>query len=483
MSTHVVDFTTTDSTAWSSEKTAEGDVKVEEVEFYPAAETDWTKPTRVSKAEAVRSTIRNNPRKTAGIVFLIVAIPLFLGLLSRALNHNTHKSTLITSSTDTHNNVSTLVSSHAAAGHSAVVSSAKVAVATATATSTATAAVTVELSTKRSSCFPLGSATLPTSGAPDGVSRDDWWCEANLMYGFMGFSYPLESSNCDDSTNSFSAISADFKAMKARGASMVRIYAPECRQVSVWENLVQAAVANNMGIIVQVWWGFLDDQDLWETGQANIYSLFTSSDYAAVAPYVVHSASFGSEPIGDGVDGGPSDFVVDLAKFRKKMNNWGIPVGISEDWDRRETAMAMNATSGTGLGWVGTLVKSNTDVVHAHVMPYYHPTTAPEISDAMPYTEVYLRWLRTYVGQPIFITETMWSSENDGGHSRGADDDQIGLPEFKTYWNWYSSNCALFKELRVGWFMHTWSDTFEPGFGLIDTTGDAKISGYHPRTC
>ena len=40
------------------------------------------------------------------------------------------------------------------------------------------------------------------------------------------------------------------------GASMIRVYAPECREASVWENLLQAGVNNNMGIIVQVWWGF-----------------------------------------------------------------------------------------------------------------------------------------------------------------------------------------------------------------------------------
>ena len=37
---------------------------------------------------------------------------------------------------------------------------------------------------------------------------------------------------------------------------MIRVYAPECREASVWENLLQAGVSNNMGIIVQVWWGF-----------------------------------------------------------------------------------------------------------------------------------------------------------------------------------------------------------------------------------
>ena len=77
------------------------------------------------------------------------------------------------------------------------------------------------------------------------------------MYGFLGFSYPLEVADCSDNTNSYDSINADLAKMKKDfGASMIRVYAPECREASVWENLLQAGVSNNMGIIVQVWWGF-----------------------------------------------------------------------------------------------------------------------------------------------------------------------------------------------------------------------------------
>lgn len=107
-----------------------------------------------------------------------------------------------------------------------------------------------------------------------------------------------------------------------------------------------------------MWWGFGDDQTLWKKTQSSIYELFTTSTYADVAPFVVHSASFGSEPIGDGVDG--SNFISDLTAFRKQMNEYGIPVGISEDWDRD------SMRSGEGLGEVGKQVVANTDIVHAH---------------------------------------------------------------------------------------------------------------------
>jgi len=86
-------------------------------------------------------------------------------------------------------------------------------------------------------------------------------------------------------------------------------------------------------------------------------------EYKAIAPYVFHSAEFGSEPIGDGVDG--SNFISDLESFRSKMNGYGVSVAISEDWDRPGT---MSDNSGTALGSTGQQVKANSDMVHGHAV-------------------------------------------------------------------------------------------------------------------
>ncbi len=103
------------------------------------------------------------------------------------------------------------------------------------------------------SCFPFDES-LTTNPS---VSRSQWWCPQSNMYGFMGFSYPLEVPDCNDPSNSYDQINKDFAKMKQDfGAVMVRVYAPECREASVWENLLKAGINNNMGIIVQVWWGF-----------------------------------------------------------------------------------------------------------------------------------------------------------------------------------------------------------------------------------
>lgn len=269
--------------------------------------------------------------------------------------------------------------------------------------------------TKRSTtCFPFGGAKLPTDYSAPSTSRSEWWCPQSEMYGFLGFSYPLEVPDCSDYTNSYDSINSDFAKMKRDfGASMVRVYAPECRDSSVWENLLRAAVNNNMGVIPQVWWGFevrdtigfrakihslsQDDQNLWKKTQSSIYSVMESSKYGAIAPHVFHSAAFGSEPIGDGVDG--DSFIGDLGSFRAKMNSYGIPVAISEDWDRPGT---MSSSDGSSLGDVGEQVKQNSDMVHGHAMPFYHNKNEGE---AWNYIQGQVKWYKNNVGLPALISE------------------------------------------------------------------------------
>jgi hypothetical protein len=108
-------------------------------------------------------------------------------------------------------------------------------------------------------CFPYGGATLPKDLSKPQVSLAEWWCPQSMAYGFQGFSYPLEVSDCSDPSNSFEAMSMDFAKMKADfGASIVRLYYPLCLNASVFENAMKAGVANDMAVILQVWTNFGD---------------------------------------------------------------------------------------------------------------------------------------------------------------------------------------------------------------------------------
>ena len=82
------------------------------------------------------------------------------------------------------------------------------------------------------------------------LSRSEWWCPQDMFYGFLGFSYAFQYTNMDFD---IATISADMVRMKQEfGATMIRMYIPESYTTELWENVIQAAIENNMGIVTQV---------------------------------------------------------------------------------------------------------------------------------------------------------------------------------------------------------------------------------------
>ncbi|GAA5992703.1 hypothetical protein JCM5350_004284 [Sporobolomyces pararoseus] len=186
------------------------------------------------------------------------------------------------------------------------------------------------------SCFPFRSNGFVNETVPSGTKREDWWCKEEDIYGF------LEISDCSDPSNQFNKINNDLKRMKEEfGATFVRPYGVECRELSVWLNLVRACIELGMALIVQVWWGFQQD-----------------------------------------------------------MNSFGIPVGISEDWDRPQRMKQDSSVIG-----IGESVLDNTDVAQLHVMPYYHPDEVPTIDQTWDYIKQQVIWARNTLRQPTMITE------------------------------------------------------------------------------
>jgi hypothetical protein len=247
------------------------------------------------------------------------------------------------------------------------------------------------------------------------------------MYGFLGFSYPLEGGCSDDG---YDGINSDFAAMKRDfGAALVRIYLPECYTTTIWNNVLKAAINNNIGVIMQVAWPLNGDpvsplrllsnspdvcptnetrsnaayQDTsWKGTQASILSVLSKGTYADSAPYVVHSIEFGTEPIGDGDDG--DNFISDLKSFRSQVQPFGIPVAISEDWDRPGI---MSGDNDVRLGPTGKEILANSDVVHAHIMPYYHDNLNED--QAWGYISDQVAWYKTNIKIPTLISEVPFS--------------------------------------------------------------------------
>ncbi|KZV94888.1 B-(1-6) glucan synthase [Exidia glandulosa HHB12029] len=321
-------------------------------------------------------------------------------------------------------------------------------------------------------CFPNGNATISDATATK-RTRENWWCPADKMYGFMGFSYPLEVSDCGDASNGFDKINSDFKKMKEMGASMVRVYAPECREKSVWENLLKAGIENNMGIIGMVWWGF-GDQGLWVKTRDSINAVLEENP---LAPFVFHSMAFGSEPVGDGVED-DGTFVKDMLAWKDTLSKYGINLGISEDWDRQG-----RLTDGDGLTDFGKQIRDASDNLQLHPMPYYHCDKYPTADNVMDYFSWYIEKLvePNMPGLPIFVTETQWSSQQGGSHNRGCGEPGEDLDNFKKFWNTWQDNCDYWKQHKVGWFAHTFSDEMEGGFGILDGSGNPKMDFAPPR--
>lgn len=293
-----------------------------------------------------------------------------------------------------------------------------------------------------------------------------------MAYGFQGFSYPLEEADCSHNSNGYDTMNTDFAKMKKDfGATIVRMYYPLCLQPSVFENALRAGVSNNMAVIFQVWTDF-GNSDQWKQSQQAIYDVLASSKYGPIAPYVIHSADFGSEPITDGMDGGGQQFVDDLALFRKKLNSYSIRAGISEEWDRPGD---MSSSDGSSLGSIGSAIKANSDYCHAHIMPYYHNSIS--VSQSWSYIEEQIEWLKAKVQLPTMITETQWAWGPNTHNSARKD---VGVQQYTQYWKKYDAMCETFKQYEVGWFLHTWRG--EGTFDIIDN-GTYVIPDWKPQKC
>ncbi|KAK3315168.1 B-(1-6) glucan synthase [Apodospora peruviana] len=329
--------------------------------------------------------------------------------------------------------------------------------------------------TPKPHCFPYGTATLPKDLSKPHVPLKDWWCPQSMAYGFQGFSYPMEYYDCSAPQNGFEYMRDDFARMKRDfGASIVRMYYPVCTNESVFENAIRAGVANDMAVIFQVWTNFGDGNEEWQQSQQAIYNVLSSETFGPLAPYVVHSADFGSEPVGDGMDGGGDQFLTDLGQFRAVMNAHGIHAGISEDWDRPGI---MSGDHGVGLGPIGARVRANSDHCHAHIMPYYLSSN-PTVAQAWPYIRQQIAWLARNVQLPTMITETQWAWAPHPYHGGATD---VGLAQYTEYWKKFDEECKFFKLNNVGWFLHTWLG--EATFDMVYDNGSYVIPHWRPRKC
>lgn len=150
--------------------------------------------------------------------------------------------------------------------------------------------------------------------------------------------------------------------------------------------------------------------------ETTLFETMANSKYSKIAPYVIYAAEYLNEPVGDcdmcapGSAGNASEpasvknLTMGMSDFRNEMNKFGIPAGISEDWDRPNLMSGALGSDGlgVGLGPVGKALVPVLDFIHAHVMAYYHNI---QVDDAWTYTANQVLWYKKYLPQfPLIIS-------------------------------------------------------------------------------
>jgi len=312
-------------------------------------------------------------------------------------------------------------------------------------------------------CFPLSRAY---GTGPNGATLQQWWCGADTLYGFLGFSYPLEDGCSAYSYNSFVN---DFKNMKSKfGATFVRAYLPTCADTTFWVNMVKAARDTSMAIVPMIFWDWQENDAVMTKAENGLLGVFNNTEVGSIAPYIIHSVAFGDELGEQG-----TYWLAKMKDFKAKLSKYNVPITITDDWDRTIYK------SGSGLSSFGNQTNDLSDLTQAHVMPYYHPTQCPDAYHFWDYFLQQLQFLVKYTKRPIFVSQTLWAY-NKNGHQRGSHDDADNMDNYQEYWNTINNNCQTFASLKVGWFIHSYKG--EPGLDMVDNNGNPVFS-FMPKKC
>jgi hypothetical protein len=325
-------------------------------------------------------------------------------------------------------------------------------------------ALLVVYANAQTGCFPL---TRSWGSGPNGTPLKNWWCGSDQLYGFLGFSLPLEDG-CDAFGYDF--FINDFKAMKSGyGATFVRIYLPECRQTSFWVNMVKAARDTSMALIPMIFWDWDQNDPVMYSAEDAFLGVFNDTEVGSIAPYIIHSVAFGDE-LGEEGD----YWVSRMRDFKAKLSKYSVPVSITDDWDRD-----VYQDGNGGLSDFGNQTNALDDLTQAHVMPFYHPNVVVDAFHMWPYFSQQLNFLVKNLKRPIIISQTLWAYNKDG-HQRGEHDEADNMPNYVDYWNTINNNCQTFASMKIAWFFHSWQG--EPGLDLIGPDGN-PVMNFVPKKC
>jgi len=323
--------------------------------------------------------------------------------------------------------------------------------------------LTVFATSTNAACFPM---SREWGSGPNGTPLKDWWCDSNSLYGFLGFSLPLEDG-CG--AYSYDNFLKEFKIMKQTyGATFVRVYLPVCRQTSFWVNMVKAARDTSLALIPMIFWDFQQNDPIMQEAENAFLGIFSNSEVGNISSYIVHSVAFGDELGEEG-----NYWVSRMKSFKQQLAKFNVPITITDDWDRSVYK------NGNGLSSFGNQTNDLSDLTQAHVQPFYHPDNAVDAYHFWDYFLQQLQFLVKNNKRPIFVSQTLWAY-NQNGHTRGKHDEADNMDNYMQYWNTMNNNCAIFASMKIGWFFHSYQG--EPGLDLIGSNGQ-PVFNFVPKKC
>ncbi|PFH50905.1 glycoside hydrolase family 17 protein [Amanita thiersii Skay4041] len=299
------------------------------------------------------------------------------------------------------------------------------------------------------------------ANVPSDFALRHWWCDPATEHAFLGFSY--EVTACQ----SLDQLKAEFRDIRNHFHSRyVRLYGA-CDRDGFYDDIVEAAWENSLGVHALIWFGF-DGDDLW-IGRRD--RLFASLHSNRKAKFVTRVLQFGSEPLFDNVLP-HQELTNQVLAAKANLSSLGIPVTVSElafGYQERDGAQEL---------------LDALDSINIHMLPFFSQQ-ASTAKNAWPLVLNDLQWFIDHGdGKKMYFDENGWPSVTSEGVQPNSPDAVADVPNEHDYYVLLDQHCEDLKAVvggGVGWFAHIYNDKQEPGYGIYDKNGNLKFP-FNPRT-
>ncbi|KAA1472847.1 glycoside hydrolase [Dentipellis sp. KUC8613] len=298
---------------------------------------------------------------------------------------------------------------------------------------------------------------------PASIPQDNtqWWCAMEDEYAFLGFSYEITACQKKNQLDKeFHDIRNNFHSR------YVRLYG-FCDQDGFYDDIIQAAWDNSLGVYALIWFGF-DGSNEWKKRRTTLFATLHTNPKAK---FVIRGVQFGSDPLFDSVLSA-KDLAKQVRAARANLSTLNIPVTVSE--------MAYGYQKTPGF----QEVLDSMDFINVHMLPFFSQD-ASNASDAWPIIRRDMNWFAAHGnGKKMILDENGWPSTTSPGVQPNNPNAVADVRNEEDYYILLNDHCTDFKGAAgggIGWFAHIYSDNQEPGYGIFDSYHHLKFP-FKPRT-